>query len=165
MARRKTTRAQSPPVAGGAGLDRRPGEESLPAGQAGARHAGDALGAQADLTVALRHLGLSGRLNTAFIERVHLTVRHAVAALARRTWATAQQFPRRLAHLEWRQASSHCVRPHRSLRLVLVWLHERGGKLVAQRYRQRTEAQVAGRIHRRWTAREVLLCPLPKASA
>ena len=33
------------------------------------------LGTQADLTVALQGLGLSGRLNTAFIERVNLTVR------------------------------------------------------------------------------------------
>jgi len=30
-------------------------------------------------------------LNTTFIERVNLTVRHGVAALARRTWATSQQ--------------------------------------------------------------------------
>ncbi len=47
------------------------------------------LGTQADLTVALQRMGLSGRLNTAFIERVNLTVRHGIAALARRTWATA----------------------------------------------------------------------------
>jgi IS1 family transposase/transposase-like protein len=42
------------------------------------------LGTQADLTVALQRMGFSGRLNTAFIERVNLTVRHGVAALARR---------------------------------------------------------------------------------
>jgi IS1 family transposase len=46
------------------------------------------LGTDAALKVALQGLGLSGRLNTAFIERVNLTVRHGVAALARRTWAT-----------------------------------------------------------------------------
>ncbi len=46
------------------------------------------LGTQADLTLALQRMGFSGRLNTAFIERVNLTVRHGVAALARRTWAT-----------------------------------------------------------------------------
>jgi IS1 family transposase len=62
------------------------------------------LGTQADLTIALQRLGLSGRLNTAFIERVNLTVRHGVAALARRTWATAQQSPHLLAHLEWWRA-------------------------------------------------------------
>ena len=59
------------------------------------------LGTEAALTAALQELGLSGRLNTAFIERVNLTVRHGVAALARRTWATSQQAPQLLAHLEW----------------------------------------------------------------
>jgi IS1 family transposase len=58
------------------------------------------LGTQADLKIALQKIGFSGRLNTAFIERVNLTVRHGVAALARRTWATAQQSPQLLAHLE-----------------------------------------------------------------
>jgi transposase-like protein len=47
------------------------------------------LGTQDALQAALQGLGFSGRLNTAFIERVNLTVRHGVAALARRTWATA----------------------------------------------------------------------------
>jgi len=41
------------------------------------------LGTEAALTVALQQLGFSGRLNTAYIERVNLTVRHGVAALAR----------------------------------------------------------------------------------
>ncbi len=122
------------------------------------------LGTQADLMVALQKLGLSGRLNTAFIERVNLTVRHGVAALARRTWATAQQSPHLLAHLEWWRAYYHFVRPHHSLRVALVQLRERGGKLVAQRYRQRTPAMAAGRTHRRWTACEVLSYPLPRVS-
>src|SRR5215467_1037007 len=47
------------------------------------------LGTEAALKATLQGLGLSGRLNTAFIERVNLTVRHGVAALARRTWATS----------------------------------------------------------------------------
>jgi IS1 family transposase len=58
------------------------------------------LGTEVALTLALQHLGFSGRLNTAFIERVNLTVRHGIAALARRTWATSQQSPHLLAHLE-----------------------------------------------------------------
>src|SRR5215468_2606859 len=78
------------------------------------------LGTQADLTVALQRLGFSGRLNTAFIERAPLTVRHAIAALARRTWATAQQSPSLLAHLEWWRAYYHFVRPHASLRIALA---------------------------------------------
>jgi IS1 family transposase len=119
------------------------------------------LGTLADLTIALQRLGFSGRLNTAFIERVNLTVRHGVAALARRTWATAQQSPQLLAHLEWWRAYYHFVRPHAALRVALAQPRERGGKLVAQRYRHRTPAMATGRTSRRWTAREVLACSLP----
>ena len=123
------------------------------------------LGTEAALRSALQRLGFSGRLNTAFIERVNLTVRHGVAALARRTWATAQQSPHLLAHLEWWRAYYHFVRPHASLRVTLVQPRERGGKHLAQRYRQRTPAMAAGRTNRRWTSREVLSCPLPPVSA
>ena len=123
------------------------------------------LGTQTALHVTLQGLGFSGRLNTAFIERVNLTVRHGVAALARRTWATSQQTSHLLAHLEWWRAYYHFVRPHHSLRVALVQPRERGGKLVAQRYRQRTPAMAAGRTNRRWTAHEVLSCPLPPAFA
>jgi len=119
------------------------------------------LGTQADLTSALQGMGFSGRLNTAFIERVNLTVRHGVAALARRTWSTAQQAPHLLAHLQWWRAYYHFVRPHASLRVTLGQPRERGGKLVAQRYRQRTPAMAAGRTNRQWSAREVLCYPLP----
>jgi IS1 family transposase len=62
------------------------------------------LGTEAALKASLQGMGFSGRLNTAFIERVNLAVRHGVSALARRTWATAQQAPRLLAHLEWWRA-------------------------------------------------------------
>jgi Integrase core domain len=123
------------------------------------------LGTEDTLKAVLQGLGLSGRLNTAFIERVNLTVRHGIAALARRTWATAQQSPHLLAHLEWWRAYYHFVRPHASLRVALVQPRERGGKRLAQRYRQCTPAMAAGRTHRRWTAREVLTYPLPLASA
>jgi IS1 family transposase len=67
------------------------------------------LGTRDALKVGLQGLGLSGRLNTAFIERVNLTVRHGVAALARRTWATTQQAPHLLVHLEWWRAYYHFV--------------------------------------------------------
>jgi IS1 family transposase/transposase-like protein len=117
-------------------------------------------GTEPALKAALQGLGLSGRLNTAFIERVNLTVRHGVAALARRTWATAQQSPHLLAHLEWWRGYYHFVRPHASLRVALMQPRERGGKRLAQRYRQRTPAMAAGKTNRRWTAREVLCHPL-----
>jgi IS1 family transposase len=123
------------------------------------------LGTETALKVTLQGLGYSGRLNTAFIERLNLTVRHGVAALARRTWATAQQSPHLLAHLEWWRAYYHFVRPHESLRVALNQPRERGGNRLVQRYRPRTPAMAAGRTTRRWTAREVLLCPLLPISA
>ena len=123
------------------------------------------LGTEPALKAALQGLGLSGRLNTAFIERLNLTVRHGVAALARRTWATSQQSPHLLAHLEWWRAYYHLVRPHEALRVALLQPRERGGNRLAQRYRPRTPAMAAGRTTRRWTAREVLSCPLPPLSA
>jgi IS1 family transposase/transposase-like protein len=123
------------------------------------------LGTEAALKVALEGLGLSGRLNTAFIERVNLTIRHGIAALARRTWATSQQSPHLLAHLEWWRAYYHFVRPHAALRVTLMQPRERGGKKVAQRYWQRTPAMAAGRTNRRWTAREVLCHPLSPVPA
>jgi IS1 family transposase len=68
------------------------------------------LGTEDALKVALQGLGLSGRLNTAYIERVNLTIRHGIAALARRTWATAKPAPHLLAHLEWWRAYYHGCR-------------------------------------------------------
>lgn len=123
------------------------------------------LGIEDALNAALKGLGLSGRLNTAVIERVNLTVRHGVAVLARRTWATAQQSPHLLAYLEWWRAYYHFVRPHESLRVALMQPRERGGKRLAQRYWRRTSAMAAGRTNRRWTACEVLSSPLPPVPA
>ncbi|HZU03008.1 MAG TPA: hypothetical protein VFA10_25290 [Ktedonobacteraceae bacterium] len=91
-------------TAGGGWADRRSGEKKLPATEAGSLTHVMRLGTQADLTNALQRLGFSGRLNTAFIERVNLTVRHGVVALARRTWATSQQASQLLAYLEWWRA-------------------------------------------------------------
>ncbi len=80
------------------------------------------LGTEDALRATLQGLGFSGRLNTAIIPRVNLTVRHGVAALARRTWATAKPTPYLLAYLELWRAYYHIVRPQASLRVRLVKL-------------------------------------------
>ncbi len=118
-----------------------------------------------NLRASLRALGLSGRLNTAFVERVNLTIRQGIAALARRTWATAQAAPSLLAHLEWWRGYYHFVRPHASLRVGLAQPIERGGRRQPRRYRQRTPAMAAGLTSWRWTVRELLLFPLPPAAS
>ena len=114
-----------------------------------------------DLRAALRTLGLSGRLNTAFVERANLTIRQGVAALARRTWATAQVAPSLFAHLAWWRSYYHFVRPHASLRVPLAQPVERGGRRLPRRYKQRTPAMAAGLTSWRWTVHELLLFPLP----
>ena len=118
-------------------------------------------GTRAALRSALRRLGLSGKLNTAFVERVNLTLRQSVAALIRRTWSTMQEVPQLLLHLEWWRAYYHFVRPHESLRVQLSQPRARGGNRQPQRYRQRTPAMAAGLACRRWTVRDLLLLPLP----
>ena len=118
------------------------------------------------LRASLQTLGFSGRLNTAIIPRANLTVRHGVAALARRIWTTAQQSSCLLAHLKWWRAYYHgCRVLYFALRVALMQPGERGGNRLAQRYRPRTPAMAAGRTNRRWTTRKVLVCPLPLVSA
>ena len=121
-------------------------------------------GTHAALQTALRRLGLSGKLTTAFVERLNLTLRQSVAALIRRTWSTLQEAPQLLLHLEWWRAYYHFVRPHESLRELLAYPIERGGKRLPQRYRQRTPAMAAGLTRRRWTVHELLALPLLPAA-
>jgi hypothetical protein len=59
------------------------------------------LGELAQLAQRLKVLGYSGTLNTAFVERLNLTVRHALAALSRRSWATVHLTDELHTHLEW----------------------------------------------------------------
>jgi IS1 family transposase len=113
------------------------------------------------LQVTLQGLGLSGKLNTSFVERVNLTLRQSVAALIRRTWSTMQEAPHLLLHVEWWRAYYHFVRPHESLRVELGHPVERSGKRLPQRYRDRTPAMAAGLTSRRWTVGDLVAMPLP----
>jgi IS1 family transposase len=118
------------------------------------------LGDLGQLKARLQGMGLSERLNTAFVERVNLTIRQAVAPLIRRTWGTAQTLMGLREHIEWWRGYYHFIRPHESLREELSQPKERGGRRIAQRYRQRTPAMAAGITGHRWTVREFLSFPL-----
>jgi transposase-like protein/IS1 family transposase len=96
--------------------------------------------------------GLSGRIQTAFIERVNLTLRRGVSLLARRTWSLAQSETHLLRHVQWWQAYYHLVRTHQALALPLPGL--------AQRCRQRTPAMAMGLTDHVWTVGEFLRTPL-----
>jgi hypothetical protein len=101
------------------------------------------------LRVALRALGWTGVLQTAFVERLNLTARQSVAALTRRTWATAHGDARVQCQVAWWRAYYHFSRPHRSLRCL---------------GRPCTPAMAAGLTAHRWTTVEVLSYPCARAA-
>jgi hypothetical protein len=101
-------------------------------------------GSRRALRAALRHLGWSGTLQTAFVERVNLTVRQSSAALTRRTWATAQTAGGLQHQVAWWRGYYHFVRPHLGLR---------------QHGRACTPAMAAGLTTHRWTTAEFLGYP------
>ena len=107
-------------------------------------------GTHAQLTEHLRRVGLSGQIQTAFIERLNLTLRHLVAALRRRTWALAYTGQ----GLRWRVALAagyyNFCRPHHALRVPLG----------DGRYRGRTPAMALGVTGHRWPVQEFILHPV-----
>jgi len=109
----------------------------------------------------LKSSGLSGKINTSFVERVNLSIRQCVSKLTRRTWGPAHFTPELLEHLEWWRAYYHFVRYHESLDMALATPRQRKGKQQPVRYRRRTPAMVAGLTHNRWTVKELLIYPLP----
>jgi IS1 family transposase len=100
------------------------------------------------LRLALQALGWSGLVQTAFVERLNLTVRQSVAAVTRRTWATAQTATGLGAQLAWWRGYYHFVRPHLSLRGL---------------GRGCTPAMAAGLTTHRWTTVEFLSWPYARA--
>lgn len=119
------------------------------------------VGEEKDYRERLKAAGLSGRINTAFIERINLTIRQCVSKLTRRTWGTAQFTPELSEHLFWWRAYYHFARYHESLEVELATSIDRKGKQQAQRHRRRTPAMAAGLPLRRWTVKELLSYPLP----
>ena len=108
----------------------------------------------------LKAAGLSGRINTSFIERLNLTIRQNVSKLTRRTWGPTYYASELMEHLEWWRSYYHFVRYHESLEVKLAQPIERKGKRQPQRYRRRTPAMAAGLATRRWTVKELLSYPL-----
>ena len=105
------------------------------------------------LIVKLKSVGLSGLIQTAFIERVNLTIRQSVAPLRRKTWSLPQSEPALLMHLEWWRLYFHFVRDHSSLRIPVPGLNK-------GRFRSQSPAMVAGLTNRLWTVGELLPTPI-----
>jgi len=114
-----------------------------------------------EMTAGLKALGLSGKINTAFIERLNLTTRQGVAFLVRRTWGAAQFTSELELHLQWWRGYYHFVRYHESLRVQFSQPIQRKVKQTPCHYRSRTPAMAARLTSHRWTVLELISYPLP----
>src|SRR5262249_34570865 len=102
----------------------------------------------------LTHLGLT--ISTALVERVNLTLRQALAPLARKTSSFCKDRERMRQRVVFLQAFYHVARPHRSLRQPLP-RHERTCQgAICPRWRERTPGMAAGLTDHVWTFRELL---------
>jgi len=99
----------------------------------------------------LKAAGLSGNINTAYVERANLTIRECVSKLARRTWGTAQYATELCEHLEWWRTYYHFSRYHESLRVKLAEPVPRKGRQRPLQYRSATPAMATGLTRRRWS--------------
>jgi IS1 family transposase len=79
----------------------------------------------------LKIAGLSGKINTSFVERANLTIRQCISKLTRRTWGPAHFTPELSEHLDWWLAYYHFVRYHESLDVALATPNQRKGKTAA----------------------------------
>ena len=100
------------------------------------------------------HLGLT--LSTALVERVNLTLRQALAPLARKTSSVCQDRERMRQRVVCFQAFSHVVRPHMSVQRPLPMRERHRHGAIRPRWRERTPALAAGVTDHVWTFRELL---------
>jgi hypothetical protein len=101
------------------------------------------------------------RINTSFVERMNLTLRHLVSRLRRR----GLTFSKKRAYLEWHLhlavAYYHFVRPHGSLRRRLPQPIPTRGNGSPKKWEQRTPAMAGGLTDHVWTMEELLMFRLP----
>jgi len=115
-----------------------------------------------DLLARLRSLGMK-RINTSFVERMNLSLRHLVSRLRRK----GLPFSKKRKFLEWHMqlgvAYYHFVRTHRSLRLRLPQPIPTKGDGSPKKWLRRTPSMSAGLTDHIWTIQELLLFRVPRA--
>lgn len=107
-------------------------------------------------------LASTGRqINTAFIERVNLSIRQHVAVVGRRVATLCKGETGVRQQLALYHVYDNFYLPHASLRLPLAQPRPTNGTGSAKRWPPRTPAMAAGLTDRVWTLREVLLFRVP----
>ncbi len=101
------------------------------------------------------------QINTAFVERLNLTIRQHVAAVGRRVSTLCKGEDGMRQQLALYHVYYNFCLPHASLRVPLPQLLPTNGTGSAKQWRPRTPAMAAGLTDRVWTLREVLLFRVP----
>ena len=104
---------------------------------------------------------LGWQINTAFIERLNLTLRQHVAAIGRRTSMLCKGEDGLRQQLALYHVYYNFVLPHASLRQLLAEPVRTHGTGSAKRWRPCTPAMAAGLTDHVWTLKEVLLYRVP----
>jgi IS1 family transposase len=109
----------------------------------------------------LKQSGVGKVINTAFIERLNLTIRQSVAALGRKVISLAKTNAGLISQLSLWQAYYNFCLPHTSLRLLLPEPQPTKGNGSPKKWQQRTPAMAAGVADRVWRLEELLLFRVP----
>jgi len=101
------------------------------------------------------------QINTAFVERLNLTIRQHVAAVGRRVTTLCKGEDGLRQQLALYQVYYNFCLPHASVRLPLPQPEPTHGSGSAKRWQPQTPAMAAGLTDHVWTLREVLLFRVP----
>jgi len=104
---------------------------------------------------------LGCQINTAFVERLNLSMRQHVAAVGRRVSTLCKGEDGLRQQLALYHTYYNFCLPHASLRLPLPQLEPTKGTGSAKRWWPQTPAMAAGLTDHVWTLREVLLFRVP----
>jgi IS1 family transposase len=110
------------------------------------------LGKRRHLMMLLKAHGFNLTIQTAFVERVNLTIRQCISLLTRRTCSTTRSDTYLLAHVEWWRAYYHFERSHQALRVPLPGYRHK--------FRSRTPAMALGLTDHVWSVADILHRPL-----
>jgi IS1 family transposase/transposase-like protein len=105
-------------------------------------------------TERLKTLGLT--ISTSLIERVNLTMRHALAPLVRKSWSFCKDREHMRRRVTFFQAFYNFARPHQSLRLLLPAQATPSVGLIQPKWQPRTPGMAAGLTDHVWAFRELL---------
>jgi hypothetical protein len=101
------------------------------------------------------------QINTAYVERVNLSIRQHVAAVGRRVMTLCKHEAGLRQQLVLYQVYDNFCLPHASLRLPLPQPEPTHGHGSAKRWQPRTPAMAVGLTDHVWSLREVLLFRVP----